>query len=273
MFIRSSHCIRACVAARDAAKAHLEKTGAGASKYETDVEKHGKVLAEKIRDAAAAAGDNTLEQLRMRSTEKRQAEANIAEQQRVALAAINAAKKRKAEEAAAAAGELAPDWQAVTDANGQTYYWNTVTQVTTWLRPVASAAVPPPPPPPLPLQTAAAAAAASLQQAALAAAVSSSSSTGGSSGAHQQGAQSAVPVGAELALPAGWKEVRHAATGQLFWVHEDTKERRRVRPTESDAAVSTSSSSSSSNAASSQPAAKRAKPSAGPVGPQLPGRR
>jgi WW domain len=234
------------------------------------------VLADKIRDAAAAAGDNTLEQLRMRSTEKRQAEANIAEQQRLALEAINAAKKRKADEAAAAAGELAPDWQAVTDANGQTYYWNTVTQVTTWLRPVAGAAVPPPPPPPppaLPPQAAApAAAAASLQQAAPAAVVNSSG-TGSSSSAHQQAAQNAVPVAAEPALPAGWKEVRHAATGQLFWVHEETKERFRVRPTEDVVSASTSSSSSSSSAASSQPAAKRAKPSAGPVGPQLPGRR
>jgi WW domain len=247
----------------------LQKTGAGASKYETDVEKHGKVLADKIRDAAAAAGDNTLEQLRMRSTEKRQAEANIAEQQRLALEAMNAAKKRKAEEAAAAAGELAPDWQAVTDANGQTYYWNTVTQATTWLRPIVSAAVPPPPPPPpaLPPQTAAAAATAGLQQGALAAAVSSSSSL------HLQAAQNVMPVAAEPALPGGWKEVRHAATGQLFWVHEETKERRRVRPTANDAAASTTSSSSSSSAASSQPAAKRAKPSAGPVGPQLPGRR
>jgi WW domain len=235
------------------------------------------VLADKIRDAAAAAGDNTLEQLRMRSTQQRQAAAHIAEQQRLALEAINAAKKRKAEEAAAAAGELAPHWQAVTDANGQTYYWNTVTQVTTWLRPVASAAVPPPPPPPPP-QTAAVAAATKPQQlppalvidmtSAPAAAAAAASSTSSSS-AHPQAARGTAPAAAELALPAGWKEVRHAATGQLFWVHEETKERRRTRPAENDATVS-SSGSSISSAVSSQPPAKRAKPT---VGPQLPGRR
>jgi len=179
-------------ALRARAMAHLDKNSCGPSQYElTGVA------------ARAKTGDNTLEVVAKRNAKKQQQEQDKAKVLKEQLLrqqqALRSKQERAAEDPESSGGSgggsgggaraLPPNWKEVPSGEGDSYYWNEVTNETTWERPKGAAA----------------------------------SSLPKSSGS------------VVTALPAGWKEVQHASSGQIVYEHQTTKERRWKRPTsESD---------------------------------------
>jgi hypothetical protein len=110
-------------------------------------------------------------------------------------------------------GPLPPNWQEVAAPDGDgVYYWNEVTDVTSWERPKSIAVAKSAP-----------------------STNACGSSSGGGAGTSADGAGSAGGGGAEEgALPAGWKKVFHAATGQVMYEHLESKEQRWTAPTAAD---------------------------------------
>jgi hypothetical protein len=189
-------------AARARAMAHLDKNACGPSQFElTGVR------------AKVASEDNTLEVVAKRKAKKLQQEQDKAQGLKEQLLRQQQSLRSKMESAGAgAAGSsgsdergagsgggpapLPPNWKEVPSGEGDSYFWNEVTGETTWERPKGKVVA--------------------------AAAAASSSSASSSS--------------LSSLLPAGWKEVKHASTGQVMYEHETTKERRWEKPTsEADA--------------------------------------
>jgi hypothetical protein len=104
-------------------------------------------------------------------------------------------------------GPLPSHWQEVAAPDGDgVYYWNELTDTTSWERPKGTSAAKPP-------QTAGSGSGSS----------SSSSSGGGAAGG-----------AAAETLPAGWKRVYHEATGQVMYEHVASSARRWSAPTAED---------------------------------------
>jgi len=128
---------------------------------------------------------------------------------------------------------LPPGWEAVPDpaGSGDAYYWHATSNATTWERPKATAAKG---------VTVAPTAMMSSSSSSLC-----SNSLGGSKVASTTTAAAAVAGGGGGAgggcvsvsvsdLPPGWKEVKHAATGQVCYVHETSNLKRWTKPTAAD---------------------------------------
>ncbi|GAB5037078.1 ubiquitin-protein ligase [Nannochloropsis oceanica] len=128
---------------------------------------------------------------------------------------------------------LPPGWEAVLDpgGSGDSYYWHPATNATTWTKPVG--AVP---------AAATVATATSINKDARSNGLGGSTATTttstiaalgavvGGAGEGGVGGHSAVTSN----LPPGWKEVKHAATGQVVYVHEASNMKRWSKPTAAD---------------------------------------
>lgn len=237
--------------AKEKALKHLDKEGQGKTQYEKALEKYGVEAAEKVRDKHTTR-DNTLEAIRERNIEKKKE-------------ALEEESRKQKEADDAAGGRLAPGWHEASDPLGRKYYFSEVTQETTWERPVTwrnNQPPPPPLPPSIPMQGTAGNITSTPTQ---------NLSTGASpiintAPINTSEKEKASEHQGEKLLE-GWKRTVHAATGQVFYVHEGTKERRRTPPSASgDVPTSISSTDSSS-----QPPAKKSRYGE-PVGPFFPQR-
>ena len=133
---------------------------------------------------------------------------------------------------------LPPGWEAVLDpaGSGDSYYWHPATNATTWTKPKGEAA-----------------AVAAAATATMAAATSINNSLGSDSLGGRKATTSTSTIAAVGAvvggagerfgeghsantsdLPPGWKEVKHAATGQVVYVHEANNMKRWSKPTAAD---------------------------------------
>jgi len=124
--------------------------------------------------------------------------------------------------AAAEDGPLPPNWQEVAAPDGDgVYYWNEVTDVTSWERPKSLA----------PAQSEL-----STNHGSRGCSSGSSSSSSGEAGMPPDGPGSGAGAGGaeEVLLPAGWMKVFHAATGQVMYEHAESKEQRCTAPTAAD---------------------------------------
>lgn len=106
-----------------------------------------------------ATTDNTLQLIRKQEALRKSAQKASSEQATAAQAVQSSTSTSTSTTTKAAAEEksattcppLPAGWQEVLDATTkQTYFWNTISNETTWVRPSSSAAPPPPPPPPPP---------------------------------------------------------------------------------------------------------------------------
>uniref|UniRef100_A0A7S2W7K5 WW domain-containing protein n=1 Tax=Rhizochromulina marina TaxID=1034831 RepID=A0A7S2W7K5_9STRA len=185
-------------AKRAEALAYLQKNGCGPSEWE----KTGKVA------SISGQRDNTLEvtkERRRKQQEQEQArlqglKAKLMQQQEALRLKLGSG-AASGKEPASGRSALPSWWKAVQDEeSGDTYYWNELTNETSWERPEVGSA-------------------------------EDEAAAGKESAKGSGGADQAPGPGANASLPSGWKQMTHAATGQAIYEHTSTKEKRWTRPT------------------------------------------
>lgn len=171
--------------ARVKAMEHLKTTGCGPGAFEDTLNSRGAAAALASKRETTYSTDNTLDILRKRRATEEQAKHALLQQQNSFRSTVSLP------DSANKPSPLPSGWEEVMDVKSRkTYYWNRVTNETTWTRP-----------PPDPVEERR---------------VDKSSS------------------GSESDLPAGWLAVLHEGTGQVYYIHQGTKEKRWNRPTASN---------------------------------------
>mmetsp|Transcript_37995 Transcript_37995/g.38677 ORF Transcript_37995/g.38677 Transcript_37995/m.38677 type:complete len:342 (-) Transcript_37995:83-1108(-) len=228
---------------RAQARAYLEKHGCGPGRVESVLNTEGESAAlNEHKREKAASGDNTLDLLLQRKVASVEVERNREISSRLFLLkqqeefrnrkdtkqnlGINAQSPKSPEKKQS--DEVPKPWQAVVDkTSGDTYYWNKLTNETSWERPSAE-----------PESTTDEDISSYNNR------VSGSEERG--TGRADSGMDARNTGNATVSaddLPPGWIEVMHSATRQIYYVHSGSGEKMWTRPSCDTVSVSVSSSS------------------------------